>query len=381
MSRMTDRGPGFDQALVPTPGTTPTTKAAGSWSRQAPALLLLVVAPLVAEFLLGDVTLASLGALLVFIPLYGAGALLIREVVRRGNGGWPAIVVFAAAFAVVEEGLGTQSLFNPDYAHAHLLAAGYLPSLGIAVPWTVHVISLHVIWSICTSIALVECLFPERRAVPWLGTGGLILSGVLYLLGISATAVTTGMSYGFAASPLQLLGAAAVAAALVLVAVVLGARRRSCPSPRMLRRAPSPWAVGIAAAAATSILVLAPDLPQPVISSATYLVVESVAIVAIVVWSRRSDWGAHHVLALAAAALFAYAWRAFFSTPAFDSAPLALVRISNAVFAALALGTVLLAARRLAGWQRKKSHGRPDAPSPHPDLTQTSTIDSIEESL
>jgi len=54
----------------------------------APVLLLLVIAPLVAEFLLGDVTLASLPALVLFIPLYG--------------GGWPAIVVLAAAYGVVE---------------------------------------------------------------------------------------------------------------------------------------------------------------------------------------------------------------------------------------------------------------------------------------
>jgi hypothetical protein len=67
---------------------------------------------------------------------------LLRANVDRG-GGWPAIVVPAAACGVVEEGLATQSLFNPDYAHQHLLSAGYLPALGIAVPWTVHVLSLH----------------------------------------------------------------------------------------------------------------------------------------------------------------------------------------------------------------------------------------------
>src|SRR5215216_6308961 len=138
----------------------------------APVLLLLVIPPLVAEFLLGDVTLASLPALVLFIPLYGGGALLIREVVRRRGGGWPAIVVFAAAFGVVEEGLATQSLFNPDYAHQHLLSSGFLPALGIAIPWTVYVLSLHVIWSICTPIALVESMFPSRRTEPWLRTPG-----------------------------------------------------------------------------------------------------------------------------------------------------------------------------------------------------------------
>src|SRR5215208_7173436 len=132
-----------DSSSAVTPHATTSPARRGWWSRMAPVLLLLVIAPLVAEFLLGDVTLASLPALVLFIPLYGGGALLIREVVRRRGGGWP-------AFGVVEEGLATQSLFNPDYAHQHLLSSGFLPALGIAIPWTVSVLSLHVIWSICT---------------------------------------------------------------------------------------------------------------------------------------------------------------------------------------------------------------------------------------
>jgi hypothetical protein len=116
-----------------------------------PVLVLLLTAPLVAEFLLGDVTLASLPALVVFIPLYGGGAVLIREVLRRRGGGWPAMVVLAAAFGVIEEGL-----------------ALYLGGM-------VYVLSLHVIWSICTPIALVESMFLSRRTEPWLLTPGLII--------------------------------------------------------------------------------------------------------------------------------------------------------------------------------------------------------------
>ncbi|MFZ1117154.1 MAG: hypothetical protein WAN44_15155 [Propionibacteriaceae bacterium] len=37
-----------------------------------------------------------------------------------GIHGFPPVVL-AAAYGVVEEGLATQSLFNPDYAHQHLL--------------------------------------------------------------------------------------------------------------------------------------------------------------------------------------------------------------------------------------------------------------------
>jgi hypothetical protein len=68
---------------------------------------------------------------------------------------------------------------------------------------------------------------------------------------------------------------------------------------------------------------------------------------AITVWSRRPGWGDSQILALAAGALFAYAWHAFTTMPAFDSAPIVVVRISNAFFAALALAAVWIAARRI----------------------------------
>lgn len=68
-----------------------------------PSLLLLVLTPFVAEFLLGDFSVRSLGLLLVFVPMYGGEALLIREVVRRTHWGWPSIVPLAVAYALVEE--------------------------------------------------------------------------------------------------------------------------------------------------------------------------------------------------------------------------------------------------------------------------------------
>ena len=57
--------------------------------RIAPVLLLLVLSPLVAEFLLGDFTLTHVGLLVPFSLVYGAGAILIRELARRAGGGEP----------------------------------------------------------------------------------------------------------------------------------------------------------------------------------------------------------------------------------------------------------------------------------------------------
>ena len=300
----------IDAAHLDTPDTatsragTGPWRRGGWWSRMAPVLLLLLIAPLVAEFLLGDVTLASLGAMVVFIPLYGAGAVLIREVVRHRGGGWPAIAVLAAAFGVVEEGLATQSLFNPDYAHQHLLSSGYIPALGIAVPWTIYVLSLHIIWSICTPIALVECIFPDRRTKPWLGTPGLIVIAIVYVLGVAATAVTTWAVFRYMAPPSRLIGAALVAAVLIIVGMLLTkVRRPERSSLQAARRTPAAWVVGIAAAVAASLLVLVPRIPSTVWSTLIFLLVEAAAVIAITLYSRRPGWGDRQILALAAGAL------------------------------------------------------------------------------
>ena len=133
--------------------------------RVAPAIVLFFLAPWVAEFLLGDFPITWLPLILVLAGMYGGGALLIREVARRTGRGWPTIVLLALAYGVLEEGVTTMSLFNPGYVGAHLLDQGYLPALGIAVPWTIFVLGLHTVWSISVPIALVE-QGTRRRATP-----------------------------------------------------------------------------------------------------------------------------------------------------------------------------------------------------------------------
>lgn len=121
-------------------------KSQSARKRLAPALGLFFLAPLVGEFLLGNLPITWIWVLLTMAPLYG-GALLIRETTRRLQLGWPSMVVFGLAYAVVEEAFVTQSLFNPNYLGLRLLDYGYVSELGISVWWTVFVLGIHTIWS------------------------------------------------------------------------------------------------------------------------------------------------------------------------------------------------------------------------------------------
>jgi hypothetical protein len=55
--------------------------------RLLPVAGLMILSPFVGEYLLGNVPARQLYLLPFLIPLYGAGAILVREVARRTGGG------------------------------------------------------------------------------------------------------------------------------------------------------------------------------------------------------------------------------------------------------------------------------------------------------
>jgi len=310
--------------------------------RIGPAVVLFFMAPLVAEFLLGDLPVTMLPALVILAPMYGGGALLIREIARRTGRGWPAIFGWGLAYAICEEAFTTQTLFNPDYLHLnlHLLQPAYVPALGIGIWWTVHVLTLHTVWSIAVSIALVESLVPARAAQPWLDNPGLPVTAVLFLLGAAASTLVTLRQDPFVASAAQ-FATAAVACAAVIAATF---RLRSLPVSKAA--APPVWLPGVTALAAGSIFLM---IPRQWAWGAVglYLLLFIPVIVLVRRWSQSRGWNQMRRLALAGGAALAYAWHAFIQTPAVGNAG-TVDRIGNATFAAGLLAVLAVAARRNA---------------------------------
>jgi len=76
-----------------------------------------------------------------------------------------------------------------NFVSEHLLRFGFIPELGIAGPWTLFVLSLHVIWSIGAPIAIAEAVFPApfpgrtpvapQTQPPWLAAPAIIVAGLL----------------------------------------------------------------------------------------------------------------------------------------------------------------------------------------------------------
>ncbi|MCL4301226.1 MAG: hypothetical protein KJ077_36175 [Anaerolineae bacterium] len=308
-------------------------------TRLAPALGLFFLAPLIGEFLLGNLPITWLWVLLVLAPLYGGGALLIRETTRRLNLGWPSMVVLGLAYAVIEEAFVTQTLFNPNYLGLRLLDYGYISSLGIGAWWTAFVLGIHTIWSTSVPIALVESLTPQARRTPWLGNLGLAVTAVLFLIGCVLTFFGQ-QQEPFMASSLQFLGSAAVVVILIATAVVLG-RVRINPHPPSKEPPTVPVVGGTAFILGSAFMALAilQDAIPVSLNVAGMIGLIAAGSVLIWNWSNRSGWSERHRLAVASGLLLTYGWYGFVQIPsAGETSPL-IDTVGNVIFAS---GTLIL---------------------------------------
>jgi hypothetical protein len=312
--------------------------------RVLPAFALFLLSPFVAEFLLGDFGLDQLTVFIGLAPMYGAGAILIREVSRRAGRGWPTMILLAVAYGVLEEGFVTMSLFNPDYAHAHLLDHGFIPALGIAVPWTIFVVSIHAIWSISLPILTIEG-FTSRRTTPWLRTPGLVVAAIVFVLGAALDAAFSWFGFHYLASWPQLLGAGVVVILLVVAAFRPWMRNQTDGF------APAPWVVLVTVLVLGLLFMAGFGSALPVWAGVVLqLIALGGAVAAIGAWSARSGWGDRHRFAIACGGLLTYAWHSFLATPILGGGPV-ITPVSHAVFA--------LVTAVLLGFQARAIRSRP----------------------
>jgi len=280
--------------------------------RGAPVAFLFILAPLVAEYLLGDFAVTQLDPLPVMALLYGSGAIVIRELARHTGRGWPAIFVLGFAYGLLEEGLATQSLFNPNFLGLRLLDYGYIPFLGIGAPWTVLVLTLHPVWSIGVPIAVAELTFPSRRTEPWMGRIGLVWFTLLCILGMSLIGNFMAAQQHFTASVLQRASSAVLALAAIIAAFFLPARPAPLPAA-----APNPWLLGsVALLAGSAVQIIAKYTIESKTIPAALIVLGVLALEAAVILyftrsARKQGWSNLHRFALAAGGMLVYCWWGF----------------------------------------------------------------------
>ena len=274
------------------------------WPRRFQILGLLVLAPACAEYLAayddstGDVA-ALVGNLVIFSPLYGAPALLIREVARRCRLGWLGIILLAAAFGLVEAGIIDQSLFSTDYRHIpswdDYLRTSIGP-LGFSAYNAMTFVGGHVIFSMCAPIALVEAFRPAHAREPWLSRWTIALLALLYAGACALVLGDSLMNEDSHASVAQIVGSVIVVALLVVSAFVLGRRVGDRSGAATKRQTPKARVVFLLALVAAALF---DGLPTTWAGVAIMVSVLALGGVLLYRASHSSGWTLRHVVAVA----------------------------------------------------------------------------------
>jgi hypothetical protein len=295
-------------------------------------LTLFLLAPLTAEALTGSTPIFDFlthpFSLLYLPALYGSGALLARELVRRRRLGWPNLLLLGAAYGILEEGLVVTSWFNPFWPdvcqraqHPPTGLCDYGRMAQTNLVWALSLTLFHAVCSVAIPILLTERLFPQRARAPWLGRRGeffFILSLVVAsFIGLLFFGFLGFRAQGYAHPPLIPY----LAALLLAVGLVwLGLRLRIRPPAHVLgrpwaaltasgaRRAPRAWLLRLFGFGMTVIWLALPGMLQGAHVPSGITLALGAALTAGVVWlvlrwSRRPGWSATEELALATGVL------------------------------------------------------------------------------
>lgn len=229
--------------------------------RRWPAILVLIVlAPVSAEVLIGDLPFTPTGllSLIFFMPIYGAGAILIREVAVRRRSGLPGLFVLGMAYCLVEEGLALRSLTSPSIYHGIGLAMGGRID-GVNGVYLLLQLVNHPIWSIIVPVVITDLIFPAHRNRAYLRIPGMIITPLIFVIGVALTGFSarTTIDPGYLMPLSVAITLLIIIVILVVIAVGPLAHRHDAPASFDYRPAPSPWLILIISAVA-SWMLLAP---------------------------------------------------------------------------------------------------------------------------
>jgi len=156
-------------------------EAAGRRRFPGPALTLVFLAPFIAEVLSGATKTSVIFALVPEMLVWGCGALLIREAVRRWGGGWPSLLMLGLALSIAEEFIVQQTSLAPLPFPG--VNAAYGRMWGVNWLYLLFMLGYESVWVVLIPVQVTELFYRERREELWLRTRGMIIAAVLFLLG------------------------------------------------------------------------------------------------------------------------------------------------------------------------------------------------------
>lgn len=325
--------------------TTPARKG-----RFAPAITLMLLAPLIAEYLPGATRTSSLFVFPLEMCIWGGGALLIRAAVRHFKLGWLNMFLMACALSIAEEFVIQQTTIAPLIIQ---ITPGppFGRAFGINYEYFLWALFYEAVLVVMVPVMVTELIFKDRRDDPWIGKVGASIVGAMFVIAcLPAWYLWTQLVREVVLklphyTPPAGWVAAGAAAGAALVFLAIGPTRQALRGDRTPLKPPSPWLLGIGAAIAAVIwqwlVVLAFGLQPtfPVWIAMTVGVVAAVIALALLPrYIAHPAWSDSHRMGTALGAILG-AMAIGFSGFIYGTSPLDLWGkiISNAIAAVLIL--------------------------------------------
>ncbi len=154
--------------------------ADSGWQRLAPAFALIFLAPVIAEVSSGATRLSFIFVLIPEMMVWGCGALLIREFVRRWHAGWTSMFLLGLGLSVAEEFVIQQTSLAPL---PWVASPAYGRIWGVNLIYFIFMLGFESVMVVLVPVQLTEIIFRARRTQPWLKKSGLLITGAVFLLG------------------------------------------------------------------------------------------------------------------------------------------------------------------------------------------------------
>ncbi len=149
--------------------------------RWTAALTLVFLAPFIGEVLSGATRLSFIFAFIPEMMVWGCGALIIRETVRRWSAGWTSMLLLGLGLSIAEEFLIQQTSLAP--LPWPTIAPDYGRLFGVNWIYFLFMLGYECVWIVLVPVQVTELIFSRYRNEPWLKTRGLIISSLIFLLG------------------------------------------------------------------------------------------------------------------------------------------------------------------------------------------------------
>ncbi len=227
--------------------TAPLSASTGATRYAGPIWALILLAPFIAEVLSGATRLSVLFAFIPETMVWGCGALLCRELVRRWRASSVSLLLLGLGLSIAEEFVIQQTSLAPlPFPGVH---ADYGRALGVNWLYFLFMLGYESVFVVLVPVAITELLFPARRNAPWLRTRGFFATWIVFGVGslLAGYAWIKRARPALHAAPYHpplLTVAAGVVAILLLGCTAYALRGAQKSVPGSARKIVNPWFAG-----------------------------------------------------------------------------------------------------------------------------------------